>query len=374
MVFYPARVKRDIARWRDAGLVDDETATALSFDIERNGSRTVSFGTVLTLMAGALFAAAVLIFIAANWDAIPRLVRIGMLLALIAAGYVGGAFLKLSGRAAAGEASWLVAGAAFGGSIALIGQIYHMSGDEAQAVLIWGAGVALAAAVLRSGPLTAAAVLLAGVWMTMETSSGWRFGPPLSWLAFAIVLYVLSFWTRSPLSRHLVLLSLYPFVLFFHLADEDWFIAPLALAAGAIGLFVSVRLNPAETKRLSGLSEEAIAVQALLGFLVGVGIVQVTLADEPGFVVPTILAFAGIVAALLVAGRENRFLRWLAYLAFAFQLCFVYVVMLGTMMDTAGFFLLAGVTLSVLAFLISRFERAMASVADASPMHEGDLP
>ena len=363
MASYPTKVKRDIARWREAGLVDDATAAALSFDIERNGGRSVSFGTVLTMMAAALFAAAVLIFIAANWEAIPRLMRVFMLLALILAGYVGGAFFKLRGHDAAGEASWLVAAAGFGASIALIGQIYHMSGDEAQAVLVWGAGVALAAAMLRSGPLTAGAVLLAGVWMVMETSSSWRLGPPLSWIAIAILLYVLSFWTRSRLSRHLTLLSLYLFVLVFHLADEDSLIAPLALVAAAIGLFISARLLPQETQRFSGLSEEMLPVQSLLGFLAGVGIVQITLAEEPGFIVPTILALAGIVAALLVAGRDNRLLRWLAYLAFAFQLCFLYVVMLGTMMDTAGFFLLAGLTLSVLAFLISRFERAM-TVAD----------
>jgi uncharacterized membrane protein len=90
------------------------------------------------------------------------------------------------------------------------------------------------------------------------------------------------------------------------------------------------------------------------------------LADEPGFLYPTILAFAGIVAALLVEGRENRALRWFAYLAFAFNLCFLYLVMLGTMIDTAAFFLLAGLTLSALAWLISRFERRIASAEEAA--------
>lgn len=359
MASYPTKVKRDIARWRRAGLVDEATAAALSFDIERNGGRRVSFGTVLTMMAAALFAAAVLIFIAANWEAIPRLARVFMLFALILAGYVGGALLKLRGHEAAGEAGWLVAAAGFGGSIALIAQIYHMSGDEAQAVFIWGVGVTLAAAALRSGPLTAGAVLLAGVWMVMQASSGWRSGPPLPWLAIAGVLYGLSFWTRSPLSRHLVLLSLYVFVFIAHVEDENSFIAPLALAVAAIVLFAFGQLRPVETQRVSGLSAEAIPVQALAGFLAAAGMMQITLADEPGFVYPTILALAGIIAVLLMAGRDNRFLRWFAYLAFAFQLCFLYVVMLGTMMDTAGFFLLAGLTLSVLAFLISRFERAM---------------
>lgn len=366
MASYATKVKHDIARWREAGLIDDATAGSLSLDVERNAGGQVSFGTVLAMMAAALFSAAILIFVAANWEDFPRLARVGMLFAIILGGYVGGSALKLSGREAAGEAAWIVAAAAFGASIALIAQIYHMSGDEAQAVFVWGAGTALAAAALRSGPLTAGAVLLAGAWMLMRTSSAWWLaGPPLPWLAVAAALYALSFWTRSLPARHLLLLSLYLFVALAYFADESSFAAPLALAAAAALLFAFGRLRPAEAGRLLGLGQE-LPAQALAGFLAGVGIVQAALVDEPGFVFPTILAFAGIVAALLLEGRDSRALRWFAYAAFAFHLCFLYVVMLGSMMDTAGFFLLAGLSLSALAFLISRFERRIAAAGPAN--------
>lgn len=365
MASYASKVKRDIDRWREAGLIDGDTARSLSLDVERNSGPAISFGTVLAMMAAALFAAAVLIFIAANWEAIPRLARVGMLFALILAGYVGGAFLKLSGRPAAGEGAWIVAAAGFGASIALIAQIYHMSGDEAEAVFVWGAGTALAAAILRSGSLTAGAVLLAGAWMVMTASSGRSLsGLPNSYLLVAAGLYVLSFWTRSVLARHLVLFSLYLFAALFYWRDESSFAAPVLLAAAAAALLVFHRLRPDDAERWLGLGPE-LPAQALVGFLAGVGIVQVALVDEPGFVVPTVLAFAGTVAALLVAGRESRMLRWLAYVAFAFNVCFLYVVMLGTMMDTAGFFLFAGLTLSALAWLIARFERRLAAAAPA---------
>lgn len=369
MASYASRVKRDIDRWRDAGLIDGRTAKALSLDAERNSGPAISLGSVLAMMAAALFAAAVLIFIAANWDAIPRLARVGMLFSLIAAGYVGGALLKLSGREAAGEGAWLVAAAGFGASIALIAQIYHMSGDETEAVFVWGAGTALAAAILRSGPLNAGAALLAGAWMVMKASSGWSLsGLPFAYPAVAACLYALSFWTRSVLSRHLVLLSLYLFAALFYWRDESSFAAPVLLTAAAVALLAFHRLRPAEAGRLLGLGQE-LPTQALTGFLVGVGIVQIALVDEPGFVFPTALAFAGTVAVLLVSGRESRMLRWLAYIAFAFNVCFLYVVMLGTMMDTAGFFLFAGLSLSALAWLIARLERRLAS---PTPEIEGD--
>lgn len=361
MASYVTRIRHDISRWREAGLIDEKTARALSFDAERNSAGSVSFGSILAMMAAALFAAAVLIFIAANWEAFPRLARVGMLFALILAGYVGGAALKLSGREAAGEGAFVVAAAGFGASIALIAQIYHMSGDEGEAVFVWGAGTALAAAILRSGALTVGAALIAGAWMLMKASQGWNLGElPLSYLAVAAVLYALSLWTRSVAARHILLLTLYLFVFLFYWRDESTFVAPLLLIAAAVAAFAAARLAPATARRLSGLGAE-LPAQALLGFLAGAGTIQIALLDEPGFVYPTVLAFAGIVAALLLEGRDNRGLRWLAYAAFAFNLCFLYVVMLGTMIDTAAFFLLAGLTLSVLAWLIARFERRIAA-------------
>ncbi len=361
MASYPTRIKRDISRWRETGLIDDNTARALSLDVEQNSGGSVSFGSILAMMAAALFAAALLIFIAANWEEIPRLFRVGVLFSVIFAGYVGGAALKLSGREAAGEGAWVVAAAGFGAAIALIAQIYHMSGDETEAVFVWGVGTALAAAALRSGALTVGAALLGGAWMLMKASQGWSLaGLPLSYLAVAAVLYALSFWTRSALARHLLLLSLYLFVFLFYWRDETTFIAPLLLIAAAAALFAFGRLAPATARSVTGLGAH-LPVQALLGFLAGAGTIQIALVEEPGFVYPTVLAFAGIVAALLMEGRENRGLRWFAYIAFAFNLCFLYIVMLGTMMDTAAFFLLAGLTLSALAWLIARFERRIAA-------------
>ena len=360
MASYRTKVQRDISRWREAGLIDDATARALSFDAERNSGAPISFGAVLALLAAALLAAAVIIFIAANWQALPRLARVGMLFSLILAGYVGGAVLRLSGREAAGEGAYVVAAAGFGAAIALIAQIYHMSGDEAQAVLVWGAGTAFAAAALRSGALNAGAALLAGAWLLTSTFQGRGLsGLPLSYPFVAAALYALSFWTGSRLSRHLLLLSVYLFVALAYWRDETSFAAPLLLAGAAAAVFAAARLYPAQAARLSGLGA-GLPVQALAAFLAGVGTVQMALVDEPGFAFPSALAFAGIVAALLVAGRDNRALRWFAYAAFAFNLCFVYVVMLGTMIDTAAFFLVAGLTLALLAWLIARFERRIA--------------
>ena len=66
-----------------------------------------------------------------------------------------------------------------------------------------------------------------------------------------------------------------------------------------------------------------------------------------------------IVAAVVLAGRESRGLRWIAYTGFAIELCLIYVVMIQDMLGTAGFFLAAGGILGLLAFAIIRIERRM---------------
>ena len=104
----------------------------LSRDVEQRERKSLSFGSVLAMMAALLFGAAILVLVAANWEAIPRLGRVAALFATILAGYVGGAVLKTRDHDAIGEALYIIAAAAFGASIALIGQMYHMSGDEAR--------------------------------------------------------------------------------------------------------------------------------------------------------------------------------------------------------------------------------------------------
>ena len=135
MAGYVGRVRQDIARWVESGLIDAGTAEKLTSDIEANARRSLSFGSILAMLAAVLLAAAIMIFVAANWEAIPRVARVLSLFAVIAAGYVGGAWLKLRDHPAFAEAAWVVAAAAFGGSIALIGQMYHFSGDESGAIL-----------------------------------------------------------------------------------------------------------------------------------------------------------------------------------------------------------------------------------------------
>ena len=362
MASYATRIRGDIARWRQAGLIDAPTADALIRDVAANERASLSFGSILAMMAALLFGAAILIFVAANWEAFPRLARVASLFAVILAGYVGGAVLKTRDHAAIGEALWIVAAAAFGGSIALIGQMYHLSGDEASALVTWCAGTALAAVALRSNPLTVAAVGIADAWLVLKGFGFyWRAEIPHLFIVMAIVLFAISFWTHSRAARHLIILSVILYLVLLA-TDHDTLPVAVSLAIASVLLFAASVFAGDPMNRILQLGGR-LPLHALLGFLTGMAIIQFELADEStynsGFAVASIVALAGIVAAIMLAGRESRGLRWLAYAGFAFELAIIYGVTLRSMLDTAGFFLAAAVLLGILALVIIRIEKRM---------------
>jgi uncharacterized membrane protein len=109
-------------------------------------------------------------------------------------------------------------------------------------------------------------------------------------------------------------------------------------------------------------------VHCLLGFLVGLALVQVELVDEGAWLaLAALVTFGGIAGALILAGRDSRILRWLAYTGFGLELSFVYAVTMGTMLGTAGLFLASGVVLGIIALFIIRIERRIRT----RPVQEG---
>jgi uncharacterized membrane protein len=357
---YSKRLKIDVDRWVSRGLISGTTADALLADAEANDSRSISFGFILTMMSALLVCAAVLLVVASNWENIPRLTRVALLFALIATGYVGGALLKLRGNGAAAEAAWLVAAAGFGGGIALIGQMYHLSGDELAAILTWCAGTVVAAAALRSAPLTISGAGIATVWFVVQWIDFFRpHDLPYFYPLVAAAIWLVSLWTRSVAARHLLLLSLIAYAAM--LADGNTLSVTSLLMLTSAAIFALAVAAPEPVDRLAQL-DGRLPLHALIGFLVGAMYLQFETRQGTSLIIVVgIIVFAGIAAALVCAGRQSRALRWVAYLGFACELLFLYVETIGSMLGTAGFFLAAGIALGLLALLIIRVERRVHS-------------
>lgn len=366
MASYINRLQQDIRRWVESGLIDEATGRRLSDDVTRHSGRTISFGKVLAIMAAILMGASILLFVGANWDAIPRIARVTGLFALIAAGFLGGALVKARGHDVFGECLYLLGTAAFGGGIALVGQMYHLSGDETQAVLTWCVATMIAAFMLRSALLTNVSAVLAIVWLCMRAFDWSGHTPfPYEYLGLGALIAAVSYWTGAAAARHLLLLSVFLYAMLLGQETSQATVGvTLALLSAAV--FLAAYFAPDDVEKIARLGGPYPA-HSLVGFLVGIGMVQVEMIDNFGpMLVSTLIAFGGIVAALLMRGRQSRLMRWIAYAAFTIELAFLYLVTLGTMIDTAGLFLFSGVALAAVAYFIIRVERRISVTGGAA--------
>lgn len=364
MASYQSRVRADIARWIEVGLVDAETGAKLAQDVEAHAGRAISFGAILATLAALLFGAALLVFVSADWDAMPREVRTIGLGTLVAALLAAGVTLKRRGEAGLGEALLLAAAAAWGGTLVLVAEMYALEGDGSNVALIWCLGTAAAAGILRSPSLTVGAAALAGAWMLFEGLSFWEHGRfPYLYPLLAAGIWAVSLRSDSAASRNLLMLTLTGYGLLLSFRQDALTVGIAMIAIGAMLFLVAAR-DPARMEALLRLSGNA-PYHFMLAALAGLALVQLELADDAGFALSAAAAIVAICGALVVGGRSSRGVRRLCYVAFALEIGLVLAVTLGTMMDTAAFFFAAALLLAAMAVLILRLERRLAVAAPA---------
>ncbi len=101
---YRGRLERDLAIWVGKGLIGRPQADALLAEYDGRES-SFSVGRVLMMIAACLIAAALLLLVASNWEAIPRLMRVVLLLASIWLFHGAAAWLLANGRRGLAQAA-----------------------------------------------------------------------------------------------------------------------------------------------------------------------------------------------------------------------------------------------------------------------------
>ena len=352
--------RKHIDRWAQKGLIDDRTRQSLFQELDSQGGG-FGLGGVLAILGALLLGAAIITLIAANWDAIPRLGRVGLVFALIWLGYLGGAWRDGRGDTIFSQVFNLVAGAAFGGGIALIGQMYHLSGDAADAALVWAVGVIIAAGLLRSFSLSALAggVGLFYLWSAISEQS-WH-SVHYIWVAplLALVLAAISWWNRSSAGLHAALWLLVGTVItwrFMQFGDDPVLIDHL-FAFGGAGLFFAIARSEDLVERITRFAGPLLHYSLLLSFF-GFAILQVE-QGEAGSLLFGILVIGLAIGALMLKGRDHGKVRSLAYTAFAAETMYLAFVTVGSLIGTSAFFLFAGLIVLFIAFVVIRIEKRL---------------
>lgn len=357
-------LSREIDQWIRGGLLEAEQGAALLRDHDRRHTG-LSLSSVLAVLAAVLLGAAVIALVAANWEAIARPLRVAMIFVFIIGGLSGATFAVLRNAHWIAEAMLVFTLLCFGAGIALVGQMYHLSGDEAAFTLSWAIG-AFAVSITFSSALAAISAGLLGLGYLFTVSDGlgifssWH-GPDLAGYVAALVVTAaigLAAWrSRSALAGHLSSIMLICLLVWIFEEGTELNPSYLLAAIGAVAFAAGslMRLPPDAPFATHG-TLSAYGAVLLLG---GLGMVQ---ADSDINSLPGVMAFAALVlgtsvGVLVVAGGENRLIRRFAYFAFSCETIYIVGETLGSLLGSAGFLFFGGVVLAAMAYAMMRLER-----------------
>ncbi|WP_075288903.1 DUF2157 domain-containing protein [Pararhizobium arenae] len=365
---YRARIEKDFNLWIEKGMVDRRAADAMLAEYDSRPS-SFSAGRVLMTLAGVLLAAAVLLLVAANWEVIPRIARVVGIIGLIWVLYLGAAFALSRGANAISAGLLVMATLSFGGAIALVGQMYHLSGDAADALFIWLVMACLATVLFRSAPLAVICGILSW-WLFIQLmvdsdssleGNGYIFFVPI----LVVIILALVRYTGAGLGRHLAyLLALAWLGWLYTEAPEAW-LAATYVALG-LGVFLLVALPVSPLYRFASDTGAAPAFYSFALALLGLAALHMEVEELWQDSVVGIAALAFSLIGIGIAGRLNGAVRFLGYAAFAGELLFLSSETIGSILGTSGFFLISGGVLAVIAYLVIRIERRLSQANEAT--------
>ncbi|KAB2849588.1 MAG: DUF2157 domain-containing protein [Hyphomicrobiaceae bacterium] len=353
---YRTRLLKDVDRWERSGWMTPLGAAGIRAEAARRNS-WLTPASLLAMAGAVLLSFGVMLFVASNWQEMPKLARLGLLFCGMWAAYVAAAELFRRDLAVFAHAALLLAQGVFGASIMLIAQMYHLDGHPPDAVLMWLAAAGVAGVALRSNASLVLTVLLFALWGGWEISlalnvlhwelwpvaaalgagiawsTGWR--PVLHLLVVAAGVLFLLQGLRDPWRSHL------------------WEPMALAVAALAGGLLI---------REVKGASSEVSQSLAAYGLALAYAAAWPMHFDGkvPLLGLPLGVWSGAVIALTLLALMEawrtsNRGLLWVAYAAFSAEIVSLYFKTLGTLLSTSVFFLCAGllvIALSICAWLM----------------------
>ena len=218
-------LKRDLAKessiWVEEGIISVPQAEAICarYGLDYHKLSEYSLGYNVLIGLGYLFIGlAVITLLSANWEDIPRGLRMTGLLALTMATQLLALKKYTGGQQSQATGLFFLGSLFYGASIMLIAQIYHIEEHFPNGILWWALGVLPFAFLLRSSVLLLLTVALAFIWFFVESAlsyfpllflvfmgfTAWHvFRVKQSLLLFLALLVGLGFWSEYLLAWHM---------------------------------------------------------------------------------------------------------------------------------------------------------------------------
>lgn len=365
-------IVREIGHWSSGGLLSPGQGERLLADYDARHTG-FSLSAVLAVLAAVLFGAAVIALVASNWELIARPVRVLLIAALICLSLAVAVISRRKGAHWITEASLVAGILSFGAGLALISQMYHISGDETGFMLTW-ATASLVVALAFSSALSsiAAGLLCLGLLWTQIDVLG--IGPANTGdmrastitLLVALITGIAALRSRSIVAGHLVVIFLISWLVW---VGHTLFGIEPKMTLPVLGV-CALALGWMPSAGLAGVVERhgwATSYGAFL-LLLGLALMQIDLAN-PSLAVEMAMAAVILVASVLlivVSGGQNALVRRLAYFAFAAETLYVVSETLGSLIGSSGFLFVGGLVLAVIAFVVMKIEKRIRAGGELS--------
>ena len=212
---YLKRLQKDLPAWVEQGWVTAAGQPAILQHVGSGASGTRRAPLAFAMLGVLLLGTGIILFFAANWEAMSKLAKLALLFGGMWAVYLAAAYAlarpdhAAGARVAArrssedGDRTEPVAGAfaqallllgtiLFGANINLVAQIYHVSGHYPNAIVLWAMGALAVAWLARSQPSAVFGLLVLTLWSGMEIfdferSMHWPF--LIGWALFLPAIY-----------------------------------------------------------------------------------------------------------------------------------------------------------------------------------------
>jgi len=294
---YRKRLERDVDRWIAAGHVAGEKRADMLAMVEE--PRRLDASTALAWIGAVMFGIAVIAFVAANWDGLPRLTRFIMVLGLFAASVGAAAWTAQRNRPGASNALTTLAALVFAAAVGLVGQIFDIAGKPSHALIGSGVAAAMLALAGRSTGAALASLVLIGfgdaqlggdgkLIITLGASllavvAAWSWKSSALAHGASLALFFAGAWTIGQLND----------------AATGWFLVATAVAAGV-----------AAFARWRSQSGDAGVFAVFYGWLVWIALAFLVFAGVEGGIgadkIPHRLAWLAAAGGVITLGRHDR--------------------------------------------------------------------
>ena len=185
-----------IEKWLSEGIINDEQAHKMRADLSESAKEQSSNKLIIALstIGAVLLGIGAILFVASNWEKLPNLIKVLLLLGFTFGTYYLGYMFRYQKQnlPKVGSSLILLGALLFGATVFLVAQMYHINANSHVLLLVWLMGILPLVYALKTVPIAALSSLLFYIWMALFIFRNFTFNSNCGDFFYLPVLYLIA--------------------------------------------------------------------------------------------------------------------------------------------------------------------------------------